>query len=275
MPAWKSNLGGWLLWLAGTLAGLPAVADGQDFRVDTEVFDGRQKEPIVETLTIFTGGMVYDFLLTEHEVTVFDPLRGRFTLLDEARQVKASIATQELMEFSLGLETHAAESKDTLLAFAARPQFETAQEDVNQNGQALVRIKLTGKPLEYVVLGQQPQRPEAVQVYRHFADWYARLNATRPLNLPAGARLAVNQAIAERNLLPLEITRTITPSSRLNKKEELKSRHLVNWALSGKDRHEIERVSDMLATFKVVSYDEYRRAPAHAAQSKQANQAKR
>src|SRR5438105_11834412 len=94
---------GWLLWLAGALAGLPAV-DGQEFRVDTELFENQAKEPFLQTLTIFADGMMFDFLLTEpREVTVIDPARGRITLLDESRKLKASITTQEILNFTLAL----------------------------------------------------------------------------------------------------------------------------------------------------------------------------
>ena len=46
---------------------------GQEFRIETDVFVDEQKEPIVETLTIFSDGVVYDFLLTGvEEITLFD-----------------------------------------------------------------------------------------------------------------------------------------------------------------------------------------------------------
>jgi hypothetical protein len=264
----------WLLGPGGLLAvGLLIVAGtaaAQEFRVDTELFFGHEKTPQVEALTIFADGRVYDFLLTPPEIALFDPARGQFTLLDEGRRVKATITTQDLMGFALDLETHAVEGKHALLAFAARPKFETTSEEVSENGQELVRIKLAGKPLEYTVLGQKPQRAEAVKAYRHFADWYARLNATRPNNLPPGARLALNEELAKRELLPREITRTIAAANPLTRKDEVKSQHLVNWTLSKEDRKRIERAHDALAQFKPVSFDEYRKNQAAAAGNQQA-----
>src|SRR4051794_13976537 len=107
MTSWKWIFAGWLVWLAGALTALPAVADGQEFRVDTEVFENQEKEPLLTQLTVFSAdGTIYDFCLTEPlEVTVFDPRHGRFTLLDEARKVKASVTTQELLDYSLAIET--------------------------------------------------------------------------------------------------------------------------------------------------------------------------
>ncbi|HZN35834.1 MAG TPA: hypothetical protein VFB80_18520 [Pirellulaceae bacterium] len=239
----------------------PLAARGQDFRVDTELFVGTEKTPALETLTIFTDGLVYDFVLTEpREVVILDTQRGRFSLLDESRQVRASMATQDLLDFTLALESHAATGKNALLAFAARPKFQTAEKTVDENGQSLLELRLSGKPIEYVVLGARSERPEAAKIYRHFADWYARLNATRPGNLPAGARLAVNEELGRRELLPREVTRIITPANPLARKLEVKTRHLVNWTLSGEDRRRIERAGDWLATYRPISYDEYRGA---------------
>jgi hypothetical protein len=271
MSSWKWIIAGWLLWLAGSIAGLPAVADGQDFRVDTELFQNQEKEPFLQTLTIFADGIVYDFRETEpREATVFDPRHGRFTLLDEVRHAKASVTTQELLDFTLALETHAAQEKDRLFAFCAVPQFETTDKPIERNGQSLIEVRLSGKPLTYVAEGQRPQRLEAVKAYRQFADWCARLNATRPGNLPPGARLALNQALAERELLPLEITRTIPAAGPLGKKLELKSQHRLNWTLSGEDRKKIERAGDMMAKFDAVSYDDYRGGQDKSAAAKHA-----
>lgn len=256
------------------LAVFSSLASGQNFRVDTEVFFDQEKEPAVEALTIFSDGRMYDFLLTQQEIVVFDPPRGQFMLLDESRRIKAIVRTDDLMEVTLELEAHAVQAKSAVLVFAARPTFETKSEEVKENGQDMVRLTLAGKPLEYTALGMKPQRPEAARLYRYFADWYARLNATRPYNLPAGARLALNEELAKRELLPREITRTITPptslANPLPKKEVVKSQHLMNWTLSGEDGKKIERAHNAMATFKEVSYDEYRHGAEKAAANQQA-----
>jgi hypothetical protein len=244
---------------------LCSLAPGQEraFRVDSELFLDQDKMPLLQTLTIFHGGMVYDFLLTTpQEVTVLDPLRGRITLLDEGRRVKATITTQEILEFTLALQTHAAEEKDPLLAFCASPQFETTERSVEQHGQTLAELHLAARPLSYVALGQQPPWPQAAALYRQFADWAARLNATRPGNLPPAARLVLNGALAERGLVPLEIRRTIPATSRLGKRLELRSQHRFNWTLSGEDHKRLERVGDLLATYPVVSFQDYLKPPA-------------
>jgi hypothetical protein len=248
-----------LAFCLAALCLLSARGGAQDFRIDTEIFIGDEKEPAAETLTIFSQGMIYDFLLTEPaEMTVLDTLRGRFTLLDPARRVKCGLGTQEVLDQSLALATHAVQSRDTLFAFAAKPEFETKVEEFEENGQPRTRITLTGKPLGYVVIGREPEKPEAVAAFRYFADQFARLNSLRAGNLPAGARLEVNEALADRRLIPLEVTRTIPATNPLGREIVVKSRHLVNWSLSGEDRKKIDRAGTGLAEFSAVGFEQYR-----------------
>jgi len=248
-----------VFWCASSIRG-----EGLEFRVDTELFKNEEKSPILQQLTIFTAeGAVYDFCLTAPtETTVFDPRHGRFTLLDESRKKKALITTQELLDYSLALEAHAAKQKDQLFAFCAAAKFETTEKEVDLNGQTHTELRLAAKSLTYTALGLKPPQPEAAKVYRHFADWCARLNSSRAGNLPANARLLLNNAFAERDLLPFEITRTTAAATPFGKKLDLRSEHRFNWALSGEDRKKIGNAGDMIATYELVSYDEYRAADA-------------
>jgi hypothetical protein len=261
MARFKRCLSVLFLGLVAAIGGVDSSSGGEAFRVDTELFQNQDKKPFSEQLTIFTaGGTVYDFCLTApQEVTVFDPRRGVFTLLNEQKQIKATVTTQELLDFCLAFETQAAQEKHTLFAFCAAPQFETTEKEIDRNGQTIIEMRLTAKPLTYVAEGQRFDHLEAVKAYRHFADWCARLNAT--CGNPPAARLELNQALADRDLLPLEITRTIPPDLPLGKKLETRSQHRVNWALSREDQKKIDQAGNMMAQFQLVSYDEYRRIP--------------
>ena len=84
--------------------------------------------------------------------------------------------------------------------------------------------------------------------------------------------MALNQALADQGLLPLEVTRTIISSGTFgrDKKLEFKTRHLVNWTLSGEDRKRVEHAGDCLARFEAVTFDEYRTPRKSATTPKQA-----
>jgi hypothetical protein len=118
---------------------------------------------------------------------------------------------------------------------------------------------LSSKFLTYRVKTEEPKQEDAAQQYQHFADWYARLNATRPGNPPPFARIELNQAVANRRLIPKEIQREITVTQGLNKTTLVaRSRHIVNWRLSRTDREKITEVSRNLVTFESVSYHQFR-----------------
>lgn len=253
-----------LVWLL--VAAFPAAA--QEFRIDTEIFIGKEREPTSETLTLFSNGLIYDFLLSKpDEITVFDPIRGRFTLLDPTHKIRCGISLQEVSEYVLAIELEAVKSKDPLFSFAAKPEFTPSVEEYVENGQDFVRVTLTGKPLVYVAVARKPERPEAVRAVRSFSDWFAKLNTMRG-NLPPGARMELNSSLAERDLIPLEITRTIGGKT-------ARSRHLVTWTLSGEDRKKIERAGTYMTEFPSVSFDEYRTIAGKAADKTAAKAAKR
>ena len=244
-----------------------AAAWAQDFRVDTEVFVGKEKEPIAETLTIFSGGRVYDFLIGgSQEITIFEPAAGKFSLLDPERKLRCTIASQEVLDYVLELNKAAVAQKVALFSAAADPQFEAKEEEEQDEEQkkktGRTRVTLTNKSIIYTAVGKQPAQVATVDSFKQFADWYARLNAIRGGgNLPPGARLALNRELAERKLLPDEITRvTIQPGLR-EKRLEVRSRHLFNWALSVADRQRIEQAGDWLANFQAVSFSEFRTLP--------------
>src|SRR4030095_12119114 len=116
-----------------------------------------------------------DFLLAgPEEITLLDTVRGRFTLLDPARQVKCGLSAQHVLQQTLSLESHAVESKDPLFAFAAQPQFETKVEEATENGQPVVRLNLVAKPREYAVVARPSDLPAVVPAFRYFAAQFAR-----------------------------------------------------------------------------------------------------
>ncbi len=239
-----------------------APAAAEDFRIDTEMFVGSEKEPSVETLTIFANGQIYDFLLTKpaefNEFTVFEPRRGILTLLDVKRQVRASMTTQELLDAAVTLQTAAIQSSNPVFAAAAQPSFQTQTEDMTTKGGSVFKqLTFTDKLIHYTVHAETARQPGAARDYKYFADWYARLNSVRTGNLPAGARLEVNDALAKQGLIPTRVERVIQVNPL--RKLEMRTQHLVNWTLSNEDRRRIDEVGNHLASaqIRLVTFDEY------------------
>ncbi len=235
------------LFVLQFLALLPTAGSivwADDFRVETEVFLDTQSEPTVATLTIFKGHVVYDFVLgAEPETTIFDVARGRIVLLDPQRKVKTTLTTEKLAEFTAAIQVRG-NQREKLGLFA--PNFELAEEEPH-------KFTLTSPNLTYRVQGQVAKQPDAVERYRTFADWYARLNAVRPPNLPPFGRLEVNRHLAERQWLPERIERSANPGRR----QMAHSVHVVNWLLSNTDENRLAQAARQQAEFMEVSLAQY------------------
>ncbi len=243
-----------LCWLGAT----PGVA--QDFRIDTDIFVNDEKEPVFETLTIFTNGLVYDFLLTGvREITFFDRDRDRLVLMDPERKIKTELTKESIIEFVAQMKAQMNDQQRQLTT------SETAEVVTDEEGW----LKLGNERIVYRAECVKPKGESTASEYQKFADWYARLNAMRG-NLPPFLRIRLNAEIAKRGLIPKTIERTITDKKMLRKKTHtVRSRHLANWRLSNTDRKMIDRAGTYLTSFPTVTFREYFQVPTVAAKKDQ------
>jgi hypothetical protein len=227
----------------------PLALAGEDFRCDTEVFVGKDKNPVQQTLTIFSGSVVYDFLISKpEEITVYDLGRGQITLLDKGRKLKTTIQNDDLLQFTAAYKTVKAESE--LFIFCTQPKFEETFKDN--------LLTLSARQLTYKVTGAKPDHAGAHVLYRQFADWSARLNGMRPGNLPPFPRLQLNENLAAKGLVPEEIERTISTMHLTGRRIEIvRSQHRFNWALNTQDHQRIDQVGDQLVDYKPTSVEDY------------------
>lgn len=255
-----------VVWMLAMIATAASVARGEDFRIDTDIFIGSSKTPAAEVLTLFHSGNVYDFQLSgSEEITMFEPRRAQLTVIDPLKKRRTTLSTLDLLNAAVSLQTAVVEQRNPNPVFlaAAQPVFEVTSEEIQENGSDFTRLTFAGKPIQYTVTAQKARHPSAANEYRYFSDWSARLSSLRPgSGLPAGARCEVNDALARKGLLPTKVEREIqeTPLARaglLPRKSEVRSQHLVVWALSQEDMKRIDRVGDLLVNTKLVSFEEY------------------
>lgn len=258
-----NRIAGWFM-LGGLLAGylaLPETALGQDFRVETEVLADGEKEPISESLTLFMGDVVYDFMLSpSEETTIFDVRRGTLTLIDPVRGWRTSLTTAQLEELSAAMKSRGLQGGPPDLF---QPQFQTTYESDT------LRLSLVSERLVYRAKGIVSRHPDGAERYRRFADWHSRLNAMRKGNIPPFGRLELNQGLAQRNLLPQEIERTVTIDRALLPKTAIvKSKHTVTWLVSNTDRKRIEQAGQQLVSLTEVPPPQYWEEPLRTAREK-------
>lgn len=234
---------------------VPLEAAAQDFRIESWVFRGKEKDPISESLTLCKGGVVYDFALPElNEITVFDPGHARFVLLDCTFRVKTILTTREVLDFVVNLKTSPNYAKQS---FLFEPSY---KESYDAETKWLTLAGKDNNPITYraKLLDPAPTDPDIPKEYRRFADWYSRFNAVYKGNLHTLARIPLNQAIANRGTVPEEVELVI--NGRVGK-AEVRSRHLFNWALSATDMKRIEKAGEGLSEFEEVSLEEFKKAP--------------
>lgn len=229
---------------------LPEAASTDDFRMETDVFFGTQTDPIVETLTIFRSQVIYDFMGSDgEEITIFDIPRGSIVLVDTKRKMKTSISTSQLMAFMATVKSQSKSTAENSHLLA--PQFQEKYEAAKQV------LTLTDVKLSYRARGIRPKHPEFAQRFQLFADWYARLNATRLGNPPPFGRIKLNQSLARHGLIPAEIERTVVVDATADRSQKMRSRHLTNWQLTETDRKRIEQAKTCLETYPEVPPDRY------------------
>ena len=253
--SWQQQIVGVLAIALGSLLGHQVAA--QDFRVDSDVYMNGEKEPFSQHLTLFVGSLVYDFTLTDpdesliapKEIVILDNKNGKIILLDVPRRRRAEITTAKLLELTARIRIEAAkDATDDLLFLDSTMVFEKDRQTV----------ELQSQRITYRATGIEPKQPHAVIRYQDFADWYCRLNAMRPGNIPPFGRLKLNRALAAKGLLPEQVERTVRYGGAFGDKHLARSQHLIHWQLSNTDRQRINKAKGhQLAVFTKISLREY------------------
>ncbi len=222
---------------------------GQDFRVDTDVYLGDEVETFSEHLTLFRGGVVYDFTVKGvEEITILNLQSGEISLLDVKRQKRADLTTKELLDFSAHIKAiGTSNNAEDLVA----PKFEIKFDDTQKT------LELISRRITYRATGFKPSDASVATRYREFTDWYARLNSMRPPNPPHFGRLELNSELADRGLLPQDIERTVELGRLFGKPQKARSHHVIGSAISGTDRRRIDEAGGYLVSFAKVSPAEY------------------
>jgi hypothetical protein len=228
-----------------------AIAD--DFRVETKVYADKGKDPVSHNETFFQAGYVYDYLLSDPKrVAVFDRVHGRFILLDPARKVKVEIKTNDVLVFSEKFHAWAAKNSNAFMKFAADPQFDVT---FSEQGE----LKLASPHITYTLETVPAGTPQIAEQYREFCDWYARFNAMFHLgSTPPFPRLAVNKELAQRSLVPTQVSLTIPTQPTLGVRAvSMRAEHHLSWRLLQRDLEKIAETANQLAAFKAVALAEF------------------
>lgn len=243
---------------SGLLLALLAIAApcrAEDFRIASRVYVGDAPEPANETTTLFHGGRVYDFLADPEEISVFDPSRERFLLLNPARREKVEVTVDYATKFTANLKQRGLNRDQKFIRFMVDPRFEV---DFDPTTSVL---SLNSEWMSYEVQTIAANSPTAAAQYGRYADAYAHLNSLiNPAHLPPFARLELNKQLKQRGELPKAVTLTVTRPRRLpgtSKTVVIRTEHHVAWKLLESDRERLEQTGRYLATFRDVTLADY------------------
>lgn len=246
------------------------VAPAQDFTISTNVHDvsGKEAKELMHGVTLFHAGKTYDFLQDLGELIVFDPARGKFTLvntrqrraaeahLDEIRQM-LKMARQTLnddVRMLQGSNKPGAQTTIDQILFQFNPQFEERLSQIN--GQP--RLDLSSHLFEYHVQCAPPPTPQHGDANLNYADWICRLNyVLHPSSILPEQRIVLNASLRKSGLIPVEVLFVdVTHGVRL------RAQHRIFWELNDHDRELLRQWDALLVdrSVKRVSFQEYQRS---------------
>lgn len=228
------------------------VCAGEDFRVDSRVFQGRDEEPHATNMAIFRGGQIYDFSDQPAEITIFAPRFQRIILLDQTRKCKTELTAAEVERFCEALKTKGEKTTDAGLKFLLAPKF------TMQTGATTGERIFQSEHITYQIQTFAPRSAAIAAEYREFCDLSAKLKALTQQGLPPFARLAVNEALAAENLVPSKVTLLIPSKSLIGGRNlHLRSEHEIQSRVTDSDQQKISIAEDALGTYQSVTLREY------------------
>ena len=224
----------------------------ETFRVENDLRWGNAAP--VRSTTLFDGTVFYNLIGANGEITVFDPQKDTFTLLDPELRLQTHLAVSETKRFidaqRIQLESH----KNEFVAFAAKPVFIMEFDEVG--GQ----MALQSSWVDYTLTTKAFPDAATAKAYLDFCDWTCYLNQriTPGLTMPL-IRLEVNRILREKSRFPTNIKVSIFPTGKkfLGKEENIQATHELSRRLSEADRQRIARTHELMRTFTVVPFAVY------------------
>lgn len=230
--------------------------DAQDFRVVSQVFIGDSNSPSSENLTLYQGGVAYDFQMnlqspgTPSEIVVYDSRNKQIVLLDMQREMRTDIAEFELLKMLEGLRETAEINEDT--NFLLNPQL-ASEFDINKS-----ELTVSNEDMTYLAHGEAPENLVGMPLFYEAMDQFTRLSASDPRRLPPFARLVLNQEIRKHGLFPKTIHMSMRAGAITREKFVARSSHAVAWELSEEDAKRIQSAKNHWMSFEKVSIATYR-----------------
>ncbi|MBR2694887.1 MAG: hypothetical protein IKE69_11815 [Thermoguttaceae bacterium] len=235
----------------------PDDAALSQFRIDNVLTirkEGEEDGVRVVTTTLFSKGMVIDFIGDNDEVIVYNRKTKTFVLLDPIHRVQTELALSEIDQFLDTLRSVVSQKKDAQSQFLLSPNFEITRNDETGD------LSFSSKWYEYLVSTRSFDDPELSGVYFEFIDVYTKLNLyLNPGNYTPLARMAVNDLLAREKRFPAKIRLTLYPKGKtlFAKPDIVTSDHKIIRRLSEEDLGRIVRAVHFTEQFPKQTFGNY------------------
>lgn len=227
-----------------------------DFRIETQIYLGADQQPVSQNLTLFTGGMVYDFEMSNDakpkplEIVIYNSHDKAFVLIDMERGIRLELSQLQLIKMVEGLRQQTAQND--LTRFLVDDHFD---EEVDFSSRI---VSLRNDNIEYWYKGLKLADDTILPAYFEFLDQYTRLNASDPTKLPPFPRLRLNQSIKKYGWIPNEVKVTLHENELIKTRIEIRSEHSLILSLSDADKERIKGAKAKWMSSKAVDLATYR-----------------
>jgi hypothetical protein len=256
------------------LFGCAAVAQAQDFRVYTQIFDARTPEAAAtknarprllgRSTSLFHAGKVYDQLDSGSQITIYEPAHEHFTIVDGPRRMLTVIPfdyiENRLFQVGKSTEKKIAELRENNTADANQLadilQFQLTPVFKEQYEEKPPLLKMGSRWLSYEVKCASHDSPDVIAAYLNFTDAMARLNyLVNEKALLPGPRLELDKVLLRRGVLPVEVYLHASHEKGLH----LRAEHRFDWKLDATDRSMIHHWEKLMSARDVrkVSTEEF------------------
>jgi len=239
--------------VAFVLSGFGHYVSAQDFRIENKISFGNKT---IDNLTIFKGGIVYDFIKLNGEITILDKKNEEIKILEPTLRIQTSLTLADLKQQVDELHTSFQVSSNPFLNFIARPVFdESAYEP--ESGLMVFRSLW----LDYEFTTKVFDDDEIAREYYDSSLWFSRLNVrVSPAAVSALVRAGLNQTLEQNKRFPEKVTVKLYPKGKnvlSSTTIQADSTHVISKRLSESDNALIAQAQQYMQSFLALPFEKY------------------
>ena len=227
-----------------------------EFKIETKMFTGNSKDPVVTNKTIFSEGLIFDFPVAAgsnapEEVLVYDSNLKIISLLDLKRQMQLKLLDVQLKKLTDSVRQQMA-TDDRSRAMIEQTFEEKLDADKGS-------FELIGSQnMTYRLQGKTPESPKLLSAYFEFLDVFTLVQITDPKKLPPFARLRLNESIRRIGWIPDRVEVSVGKSDFFPSSFKARTEHKLSMEVTDRDRTEVALAKTNWRALTEVTLAKYR-----------------